>query len=103
MADPVPPVPATPAASEIRHGRMLVVREQVEDSAGQPDSPPRPRSAGSPRMAAVGAQLLDERPRRGLRAGPEILEQARSTYLQNEYAGPRDRRPRKGQLTRTDV
>jgi hypothetical protein len=32
-----------------------------------------------------------------------VLEQARSTYLQNEYAGPNDRRPRKGQITRTEI
>jgi superfamily II DNA/RNA helicase len=38
---------------------------------------------------------------RGLRAGYEIREQARATYLQTEYAGPNDRRPRKGRITKT--
>lgn len=103
MADPVRPVPPIPASRATRRGRMLVLRNRIEDYAAEPDAPEPPRPAPSPRMAAIGAQLLGERPRRGLRAGPEVLEQARSTYLQNEYAGSRDRRPRKGQLTRTDV
>ena len=104
MADPVPPVDATPAARAIRRGRMLVLRERLEEQAAEPDpaAPPR-RPAVPPPPGAVGAQLLGERPRRGLRAGPEVLEQARSTYLQTEYAGPNDRRPRKGQLTRTEI
>ena len=104
MADPVSPVDATPAARAIRRGRMLVLRERLEEHAAEPDGTAAPRrSAVPPPPGAVGAQLLGERPRRGLRAGPEVLEQARSTYLQNEFSGTRDRRPRKGQITRTDV
>ena len=82
---------------------MLVLRERLEEHAAEPDQAAPRRSAVPPPPGAVGAQLLGERPRRGLRAGPEVLEQARSTYLQNEFSGTRDRRPRKGQITRTDV
>ena len=103
MADPVPPVSATSAARAVRRGRMLVLRERLEEHAAGPEAPETQRSAAPLRPGAVAAQLLGERPRRGLRAGPEVLEQARSTYLQNEFSGARDRRPRKGQLTRTDV
>lgn len=105
MADPVPPVPPVAAAQAVRRGRALVVLERKDDSgedaSGESRSSAAPPRAGS--VSAVGAQLLGEKPRRGLRAGPEVLEQARSTYLQNEFSGARDRRPRKGQLTRTDV
>lgn len=82
---------------------MLVLRERLEEQADAPDPAPSRRAATPPPPGAVGAQLLGERPRRGLRAGPEVLEQARSTYLQNEFSGSRDRRPRKGLITRTDV
>jgi len=103
MADPLRPVPPTPAARAVRRGRMLVLRERLEDQADDPEPRGPAHAAASPRVAAVGAQLLGERPRRGLRAGPEVLEQARSTYLQNEFSGPRDRRPRKGLITKTSI
>jgi hypothetical protein len=32
-----------------------------------------------------------------------MLEQARTTYLKNEYSGPADRRARKGRGAKTDV
>ena len=103
----VPPVSAASDARAVRRGRMLVLRRNLEAFAGgDPEAEPQSAAAapgpGAP-AAPVGAQLLGERQRRGLRAGPEVLEQARSTYLQTEYAGPNDRRPRKGQITRTEI
>ncbi len=83
---------------------MLVVRERSEQPSDDPNGDERRRAAAPhPGMSAVGAQLLGEKPRRGLRAGPEVLGQARSTYLQNEFSGSHERRPRKGQLTKTDI
>ncbi len=41
--------------------------------------------------------------KRGLRGGPETLERAKTTYLKSEYSGPNDRRPRPGQVTRTEI
>ncbi len=110
MADPVRPVSPTPPAGSVRRGaRMLMLRKRLENyaSGGSSDESrshdaPEPDTA-SASAAAVGAQLLGEGPRRGLRAGPEVLEQARSTYLQTEYAGVHDRRPRKGRITKTSV
>ena len=101
----VPPVSAPSAVRPIRRGRALVVRpEATGEEAEQAASEPRAPSAAPHGPAApVGAQLLGERQRRGLRAGPGILEQARSTYLQTEYAGSNDRRPRKGQIARTEI
>ena len=100
----VPPVSPTQAARAVRRGRMLVVRDRRDDD-GESGPEAGPAQAARPHgpAAPVGAQLLGEQQRRGLRAGPEVLEQARSTYLQTEYAGPADRRPRKGQLARTDI
>jgi hypothetical protein len=101
----VPPVSPAQAAGAVRRGRALIVRQPREDDRDDPPQGEPVRPASSPRgpAAPVGAQLLGERQRRGLRAGPAVLEQARSTYLQNEYAGPNDRRPRKGQITRTEI
>jgi hypothetical protein len=105
MTDPVPPVHPATAAQAVRRGRALVVlgRPDGRPSEPTPDERPSAAAARPGSVSAVGAQLLGEKPRRGLRAGPEVLDQARSTYLQNEFSGVRDRRPRKGQLTRTDV
>ena len=67
------------------------------------DSEPAPESARVPVDAAFAAQLLAGAPRRGLKGGPETLEQARTTYLQNEYSGPADRRAKKGRGTKTEI
>ena len=39
----------------------------------------------------------------GLRGGPETLDRARSTYLETEWSGPADRRPRPGRITKTEI
>lgn len=41
--------------------------------------------------------------RRGLRAGPSLLDIARDAYNRTEYSGSYDRRARKGRATRTDI
>ena len=41
--------------------------------------------------------------KRGLRGGQEVLDQARSTYLSSEYSGQADRRPRAGQVKKTEI
>jgi hypothetical protein len=53
--------------------------------------------------AAFAAQLLAGASRRGLKAGPEALEQARTTYLRNEWSGRADRRAKQGRRTKTEV
>jgi hypothetical protein len=60
-------------------------------------------STASGAIAAFAAQLFAGAPRRGLKGGPEMLEQARTTYLQTEYSGPADRRRKKGRGANTDV
>jgi len=91
MSDkPSPPVVAGPL---IDHGR-----EQ-----------PRPRRARAHPAADTGdeaifaAQVLSGGEKRGLKGGPETLERAKTTYLKSEYSGPNDRRPKPGQVTRTEI
>ena len=54
--------------------------------------------------AAFAAQLLGQPgQKRGLKGGPPVLEQARSTYLETNYSGPADRRLRAGRITKTEA
>ena len=99
MTGPVKPIsPVAKPRGVRRRLQLFLARERLEEHAAQPepapvrDAPPRPENP--PTDAGVAAQLMGERERRGLRAGYEIREQARATYLQTEFAGPRDRRPR---------
>ncbi|MDP8916119.1 MAG: hypothetical protein M3M95_02735 [Pseudomonadota bacterium] len=107
MSHRIPPVSPVSGADPVRRGaRMLVLRRRLESYAegkAEPEDEAPPVAPERPTAAGVKAQLLDERPRRGLKGGPEVLEQARATYLQNEFSGRRDRRPRKGQITKTEV
>jgi hypothetical protein len=85
---------------------MLVLRKRLENYAQGGSEPADAAETLAPdpaSVAGVAAQLLGERPRRGLKGGQQMLEQARSTYLQNEYSGRRDRRPAKGLITKTEV
>jgi len=85
---------------------MLVLRKRLEDHPEGREEPEEEAASlppETPSAAGVKAQLLGERPRRGLKGGSEVLEQARTAYLQNEYSGPRDRRPRKGLITKTSI
>ena len=91
MSDkPSPPVVAGPL---IDHGREM-------------PRPRRPRAregvdAGD--EAIFAAQVLSGGEKRGLKGGPETLERAKTTYLKSEYSGPNDRRPRPGQVTKTEI
>jgi hypothetical protein len=64
-----------------------------------PRTPPRPQGA-----AAFAAQLMgQDGARRGLKAGPELFDAAKSTYVKTEWSGAKDRRARKGRIAKTDV
>lgn len=63
-----------------------------------PAPPPEIRPSGA---SEVFAQLLGQgQRRRGLRGGRPVLDAARSTYLETEYSGPDDRRPKPGKVDR---
>lgn len=54
--------------------------------------------------AAFAAQLLGQPgEKRGLRGGPEVIDGARSAYLQTEFTGPGDRRRGKGRAAKTEI
>ena len=54
--------------------------------------------------AELAAQLMgQDGQRRGLRAGPQMVDVARAAYNQVEWSGSYDRRARKGRQTRTDI
>ena len=108
MAGPVKPVsPVARPRSIRRRLQLFLARERMEEHAAddRPAAPAEPpaKAEPPPAEAGVAAQLMGERERRGLRAPYEIREQARATYLQTEYAGPHDRRPRKGRITKTEI
>lgn len=118
MSDPIGPV----GKVERRTGD----RRDDERRAGQPRAPralvpagplidvePEPGARGPATTAApapdvsptvFAAQILGQTgARKGLRGGPPVLDAARSTYLGNEYAGAKDRRPKPGKSTKTEL
>ena len=109
MTDPIDPIGKSDRVSRVRRAAAAAARAGGAASPSQavvPAAPVRthdPEPARFPGDAAFAAQLLGGGPRRGLKGGPETLEQARSTYLTNEYSGPADRRRKKGRAAKTDV
>lgn len=89
-------------------GRALVPVSEVRDETAAPaaDAAARQADRGRDRAAgvAVAAQMIGQTgARRGLKGGSPVLDAARSAYLEAEFSGPGDRRPRAGGAHRTDV
>ena len=62
---------------------------------------PAPPKTG---FTAYAAQVMGQGgQKRGLRGGSEVLDRARSTYLETEYSGPSDRRLRRGRIAKTEI
>jgi len=70
-----------------------------------PVSAPRTFREERPRgYAEFAAQIIGQGgERRGLRAGPSLLERARDAYNRAEWSGAADRRARTGRRTREDI
>jgi hypothetical protein len=70
-----------------------------------PVSAPRSFRDERPRgYAEFAAQVIGQGgERRGLRAGPSMLDIARAAYNRAEWSGAADRRARKGRTTREDI
>jgi hypothetical protein len=65
-------------------------------------APPKPEDADA--SAAFAAQLMgQDGQKRGLRAGPSAIDQARGAYNKIEWSGSKDRRARKGGQARTEI
>lgn len=64
--------------------------------------PPAAEIPGS--AAEFDAQLLgQEGQKRGLRAGPAVIDGAKASYNRVEWSGSKDRRARKGRIAKTEV
>lgn len=64
--------------------------------------PPRDNRPGG--AAYFAAQLIgQDGERRGLRAGATAIDQAKASYNRAEWSGSKDRRARKGRITRTEA
>jgi hypothetical protein len=62
--------------------------------------PPRPAHGG----AAIEAQILGQTgARRGLRAGPTVIDTAKHAYNKTEWSGEKDRRSPKGRAAKTEI
>ena len=62
--------------------------------------PPHPAHGG----AAIEAQILGQTgARRGLRAGPTVIDTAKHAYNKTEWSGKKDRRAPKGRVAKTDI
>ena len=80
-------------------GRALVPVQPSPRAEAPKDATPR---RGNP--APFAAQVLGQGgQKRGLRGGPETLQTARSAYLEAEYSGPADRRPKTGLIKKTEI
>ncbi len=113
MTDPVDPIrgrrktPDRRVASRRADAAAPKERRNAVDIAGAPlkheqvrPAPPKSDTA----TAAFAAQLLGQPgEKRGLRGGPEVIDGARSAYLQSEFLGPGDRRRRKGKAAKTEI
>ena len=70
-----------------------------------PVEPPRTfRDERRRGLSEFAAQVIGQGgERRGLRAGPSLLERARDAYNRTEWSGSYDRRARNGRATREDI
>jgi hypothetical protein len=101
--------------------RAALLRRAARPDAEEVDEAPPPRVANlpvpvdGPRVvpprharpqgeAAFAAQLLgQDGQKRGLRAGAELIDHAKTSYVRTEWSGSYDRRAPKGRVTNTDV
>jgi hypothetical protein len=87
----------TDAADAAGASNLPVPVSPVESSRSFRDE--RPRG-----YAEFAAQVIGQHgQRRGLRAGPSLLEFAREAYNRAEWSGSADRRARVGRKTREDI
>ncbi|HEV2532798.1 hypothetical protein [Phenylobacterium sp.] len=63
-----------------------------------------PRDDNNDGQAAFAAQLMgQDGAKRGLRAGPELIDSAKSLYNRTEWSGSKDRRAPTGGRARTKI
>ncbi len=88
--------------------RELVPVGEVVDEIPDPASPavsttPADTNPLDP-AAAFATQMMGQTgQRKGLKGGPPVLDAARSSYLETEYSGDKDRRPPAGLIRKTEL
>ena len=91
---------AAEAKAEAASRALVPSGEQADHAA----SPAKPAVSPLAPPALFAAQVLGQKgQKRGLKGGPPVLDAARSSYLGAEYSGKRDRRPRVGKASQTEV
>ena len=106
MSDPIDPALGVAAERREKDRRRAERRRADRRKGGKP-----PVASAAPAAcedgvggAAFTAQLIgQDGQKRGLRAGPPALQQARSAYLEAEWMGRSDRRRNTGRSAKTDV
>jgi hypothetical protein len=101
--DPIRPVrlvrrerPKAEAAAEPAQPTVNVT-VNIAPGAGAAARPYQPPTSAEAHLIAQSARA------RGLRGGAQVLERARSTYLETEFSGPNDRRASAGRITKTEA
>ena len=88
------------AEAETTSRAVVPAGERVDHAA----SSAKPAVSPTAPPALFAAQVIGQTgQKRGLKGGPPVLDAARSTYLGAEYSGKRDRRPRVGKATQTEI
>jgi len=114
MTDPVDPISGRRKMPDRRAASRRAAadapppeRRNAVVLAGAPvkhDRVPPPPPKADTAAAAFAAQLLGQPgAKRGLRGGSEVIDGARSAYLQTEFMGPGDRRRGKGRAAKTEI
>jgi hypothetical protein len=96
-----------------RASRALANRSEGTEATGATNLPATIAPVAAPRTfrderprgyAEFAAQIIGQGgERRGLRAGPSLLERAREAYNRAEWSGAADRRARKGRTAREEI
>ena len=109
MTSPIDPIrrPQPP-----RRARKTDVQRTDETQGSEPTNLPVPVAGAlktetphpAQGAASIEAQILGQTgARRGLRAGPTVIDTARHAYNKTEWSGAKDRRAPKGRAAKTDV
>jgi hypothetical protein len=105
MNNPIDPIRRAARLRRARRAEAESVEETAETPrAGLPvpvDTPRPPPPPGKPQVAGAvfDAQLMgQDGQKRGLRAGPLVINKASASYNRVEWSGAKDRRARKGRF-----
>ena len=109
MSSPIDPLRRAAQLRRARKARAERAEDAPEATGAQLPVPVEPASRLEPAPDAVtgsafDAQLLgQEGQKRGLRAGSTVIDTAKASYNRTEWSGSKDRRARKGGITKTEI